>query len=388
MRVLFLNENIGGHTAVHVNLREALVAHPEVTALFYDVPRPGRGRRIAGAAIPGLGHLDLDFQPLRAQLALSWNVRRRLAAQEGAYDVLHVYTHNAGLLSIDCLRRHPSVVSTDATGIQYGPLLPQRRATRFTPARVAAARVLEQRSFDAATIVVAQSRWTADSLRTDYGVSDDRLRLIPFGIAVPEIVEPTDRSRERLPRVAFVGNTMDRKGGWRLLDVWRRRLRQRCELVFVTRERVQPEPGVEVIRDIRPGDGRVQEILAASAVMALPTDQDISPNAVLEAMAVATPVVATRMAAIPELVTDGVSGLLIEPGDDEALGDALEKLLLDEELRRRIGAAARARVLEHFDCRVTTPALVQVLAEATELHGRRGSRPAAGTDRARLHLRS
>ena len=75
MRVLFVNENIGGHATVHHHLRRALEAHPEVEADFLDVPPPSLLRRLIGMRLPGLAGLDLDLQPLRAQLAASAWVR-------------------------------------------------------------------------------------------------------------------------------------------------------------------------------------------------------------------------------------------------------------------------------------------------------------------------
>lgn len=71
-------------------------------------------------------------------------------------------------------------------------------------------------------------------------------------------------------------------------------------------------------------------------------------SAMLEAMACGTPVVATRAGGIPEAIDDGESGLLVPPHDDEALADAIVTLLRDGELRRRIGATGRQRVMEEF----------------------------------------
>jgi len=68
----------------------------------------------------------------------------------------------------------------------------------------------------------------------------------------------------------------------------------------------------------------------------------------LEAMACGCPVVATRIGAIPECVVDGVTGILVPPRDARAAADAILKLLDDEELRLRMGAAGRKRVEEHF----------------------------------------
>lgn len=78
-------------------------------------------------------------------------------------------------------------------------------------------------------------------------------------------------------------------------------------------------------------------------------NQDNLPNVLLEAMACGLPVVSTRFQGIPELIEDGMSGLLVEPQDSRALAAALRRLLDDRELGRRLGRAGRERVVAHFD---------------------------------------
>lgn len=72
------------------------------------------------------------------------------------------------------------------------------------------------------------------------------------------------------------------------------------------------------------------------------------PRTHLEAMALGIPVVGTRIAGVPEQVVDGETGLLVPPGDPDALAGALERLLGSAPLRRRMGEAGRARALEQF----------------------------------------
>ena len=184
---------------------------------------PSMLRRVVGAQIPGLASFDLDLQPLRAQLALSMHVRRRIRRLVPSLDVLHVYSVNAGLALTDQLHGAPSVVSTDSTNELNAYSLPYRSPTRWTATALAPTRVLERRVYDAATLVVAQSEWVADSLRDDYGVPDDRLRVIPPGLTVPEVIER--RPGGDLPEVTFIGSSMARKGGYRLLEIYRRALR-------------------------------------------------------------------------------------------------------------------------------------------------------------------
>ena len=81
----------------------------------------------------------------------------------------------------------------------------------------------------------------------------------------------------------------------------------------------------------------------------LPNDRDGIPNVLVEAMAAGTPVVATDVSGIPELVSTGVNGLLVPPEDPAALADALLTLHRDPELAARLARAGRETVRERFD---------------------------------------
>jgi glycosyltransferase involved in cell wall biosynthesis len=84
----------------------------------------------------------------------------------------------------------------------------------------------------------------------------------------------------------------------------------------------------------------------------------------MEAMAMEVPVVATRIAGIPELVTDGQSGLLVAPARADELTDALDRLVEDPHLRARLGRAGREAVLSGYDLSRWTGALGKLLADA------------------------
>ncbi|MDQ2674358.1 MAG: glycosyltransferase [Chloroflexota bacterium] len=94
---------------------------------------------------------------------------------------------------------------------------------------------------------------------------------------------------------------------------------------------------------------REATIFALPCVVAGDGDRDGIPNAILEAMASAIPVVSTPVSGIPEVVEHEATGLLTPPADAQGLADALRRLLLDEELRERLGREARARVVDAFD---------------------------------------
>ena len=81
----------------------------------------------------------------------------------------------------------------------------------------------------------------------------------------------------------------------------------------------------------------------------LPDDRDGIPNVLVEAMAAGTPVVASAVSGIPELVAHGVNGMLVPPEDPDALADALVRLHRDTALRARLSRAGRETVARRFD---------------------------------------
>lgn len=92
----------------------------------------------------------------------------------------------------------------------------------------------------------------------------------------------------------------------------------------------------------------VPALLAAADLLVLPSLDDAFPTVLLEAMAAGLPVVATRAGGIPEIVEEGVTGILVPPGDPAPLADAVATLLADPDRRRRLGAAGRRRAEERF----------------------------------------
>jgi glycosyltransferase involved in cell wall biosynthesis len=98
-------------------------------------------------------------------------------------------------------------------------------------------------------------------------------------------------------------------------------------------------------RGMLPRD-QLYALMERSAVVACPSRRDGLPVVCAEAMAHARPVVASAVGGLPDLVVDGETGLLVPPRDPKALRAALDRLLADAALRRRLGLAARARIAE------------------------------------------
>lgn len=91
-----------------------------------------------------------------------------------------------------------------------------------------------------------------------------------------------------------------------------------------------------------------RRILRGLDAFALPSDVEGIPVSVMEAMEAGLPVIATRVGGVPDLIEDGVSGLLVAPGDAQALSQQITRIASDGKLRSQMGAAARERVVNEF----------------------------------------
>ena len=233
----------------------------------------------------------------------------------------------------------------------------------------------EQLNTDRAECVVVPSRYSAAVAQEVYGVPSDRLAVVPEPIDLAEwrrrfaAVAPTPRGA---PTVLSVARMYPRK---RLEDLLR--------AAVVLRERIPPVrvrivgegPESARLRDLHGalalGDtvtflGDIsRQALAVEYVRAdcfcLPTIQEGFGIVFAEAMAAGLPVVACRAAAVPEMVEDRRTGLLVNRESPEELAMALETLLMNDGLRGDLGAAGRARVAA-FDLEPVARRFVEVAA--------------------------
>lgn len=111
----------------------------------------------------------------------------------------------------------------------------------------------------------------------------------------------------------------------------------------------------------------IPAILGASDLFVLPTLGDMLPTVIAEAMAAGLPVVATDVGSVPEMVKDGVTGLLAPPGSADELADRCIELLTDRDRAAALGAGGRRRAEELFDVRRQAGALASLYRDLVEV---------------------
>jgi glycosyltransferase involved in cell wall biosynthesis len=172
-----------------------------------------------------------------------------------------------------------------------------------------------------------------------------------------------------------VGRLVEKKGFHVLIEACRllraRGVEFRCEIIGEgpleagLRTQIGDKPDV-VLKGPRP-QPEIRQALSRASVFVLPCVEeksggmDILPTVITEAMAASLPVVSTRLAGIPEMVVEGKTGWLVPPGDPVAVADAVQKLLVNPDKARAMGAAGRLHAEAIFADTVTIPQLSALL---------------------------
>lgn len=196
-------------------------------------------------------------------------------------------------------------------------------------------------------LVVCNAEAVARETEEADGVPPGKIRVIPNGIDLPPPAPAVDRQP---PTGVTVANLIAYKGHADLVAALA--LMEQPPPVRLVgegpeRERLEAMVAAAALEDVVTLVGfhpRPEEVIAGSQFAVLPSHEEGFPNAVLEAMAAGLPVVATRVGGVPELVADGVTGLLVPPSDPPALARAIGTVASDPDLRVRLGSQARRAV--------------------------------------------
>jgi glycosyltransferase involved in cell wall biosynthesis len=214
--------------------------------------------------------------------------------------------------------------------------------------------------------VITTSQRIADRLVAELGISPARATCIATGVDLarfnPEIKGTLRRELGMAPETALVGMISvlrSWKGHATFLDTAARLLgeaKRPLRFVIAGDGPAREEWTAKIAQE--PWKGRVAllghradvpNLLASLDVLALPSyAHEGIPQIVLQAQAMSRPVVATTIGGIPEVVEDGVTGLLVPPRDAEALAEKIGSLLDDPALSSRLGRAARANIEKYY----------------------------------------
>ncbi len=284
-------------------------------------------------------------------LDLRWLPSFRRLLLDHRYAIVHFhlpYTAALGRLVVLTLPRHrrPVTVYTEhSLWNKVSPLV--KLLNRATVTR------------DGALIAVSDAAYQAlpRALRPRARVVVHGVDLAPSRAMVARRDEVRSRIRAELGAAdgdllaVTVANLRSEKGYDVLLETARLTGQRRLPLCFAAAgQGDQGELLAEQHRTLALGDrfrflGHRRDALAlltAADIVVLPSHQEGLPVVLMEAVSVGATIVATSVGGVPQVITDGVNGLLVPPGDPGALADALERLVHDPDLRRRLGQAAAA----------------------------------------------
>jgi glycosyltransferase involved in cell wall biosynthesis len=288
-------------------------------------------------------------------------------------DALFFHTQVPAILAQRWLRRIPSIVSLDATPIQYDELGTFYKHEQGPAWLEAWKWRLNRDCFRSARRLVTWSEWTKLGLVQDYEVPAEKITVIPPGVNVHD----WRRTMPRLPhadpvKILFVGGDLKRKGGLVLLEAFRAVRHLGLELHLVTKDRLPPEPGVFIYTDLEANSQPLKALYHTCDIFALPTLGDCLPMVLSEAGASGLAIISTNVAAIPEIVRNGETGLTVPVGDVASLTQALRDLATNPSLRMILGERAVAHVSRHYDAPGNANRLLDLLkAEANAAHAER-----------------
>lgn len=181
----------------------------------------------------------------------------------------------------------------------------------------------------------------------DGNICSDNTKVLSNGVSSAPMRESSDCEKRT---ILFLGRLSENKGVGELIAAARDLLSVFPDVIFEFGGDGELERYSKEVADLASvkllgwlNDSARTEALSRASIFCLPSWNEGLPMSILEAMAVGLPVISTPVGGIPEAVEDGVTGLLVSPGDTAALSAALAKLLSDDELAESMGEKGRAR---------------------------------------------
>lgn len=239
---------------------------------------------------------------------------------------------------------------------------------------------IEIHTYRDSSLIVTPSKSSAEDLHRRCRVPLGRIRIVPLAVDPSQYSSTSERDSSKLIRILFVGPHEPRKGLANLIEAMARLRRADANAALTTvgrgpmmkelkelAVRLGISDSVDFMGYVHPDSGQLPLIYREADIFAFPSSLEGFGLVLLEAMASGLPIVASDASAIPEVVGD--SGILVPPGDVDALANALESLISNPSLRKELGERGRRRVESRYSWQRVLPQVVEVYEEAIELSG-------------------
>jgi glycosyltransferase involved in cell wall biosynthesis len=249
------------------------------------------------------------------------------------------------------MRRTPTIISIDCTQTLASLESPSPFARQTYRPNVAH----DGRVFRAAAAIISISQWAAADLARVYPDCAEKVRVMPYPVRLdcfPDtLTEERHARRVADPgapvRLLFIGGDFPRKGGFDLLEAWRAgSFGEFARLDLVTDwplDESELPTGVRLVRGVAPFTPEWSQLWRDAEVFVMPTCSEAFGMVYQEAAAAGLPAIGTAINAVPEIIDEDSSGLLVPPRDVPALVRAMTALARSSEQRRQMGEMARHR---------------------------------------------
>lgn len=326
-----------------MSLKQFLSARSDMDATWLEIPFELNSI----GKVPVIGNNWTVRGSLRARQAIRQAHRRR------PFDALFIHTQTISVFSGDYMAKIPTVLSLDATPLNYDEIAVTYGDTPH-PAAIEWAKLTVHRTVmrNAARFNV-WSEWAKDSLVEHYRVAAEAVDVVYPGTNLDAFPAPETKAVTRSGplRVLFVGGDFKRKGGDLLIEVCQSLGPEKVQLHLVTGSDVSPRPGVSVYRGVKPHSDELLERYRNADVFAFPTRGDALALVLGEAMAASLPIICTRVGGLAEEVLEGETGYYMDVDDGATLRDRLDRLYHDRDLLERMARRARQFGEERFDAK-------------------------------------
>lgn len=241
----------------------------------------------------------------------------------------------------------PSVIYTDYTRWLGTQNLAFRRED-FTARQLEEWLGHEQRALERAEHIFTRGQFVRNSIVSAYGIPAENVTAVGAGVSFAQLPEVPDRSGSSEPTILFIGKEFYRKGGDLLLQAFARARETipEARLYLVTGDSIpngMSTDGVHVVHSLWNRDA-IADLYRRCDLFVLPSRLETWGDVLLEAMAFGLPCIGVAGEAMGEIIDHERTGLIVPPGNVEALETALVRLLSDSTLRSQWGLAGRQKV--------------------------------------------